>query len=136
MSRLFWKPYLLFATTRADEIFSLLLNFWLFVVIVVYYDAITDSIITSIFYNIPKPALLVIVQGCLMWSCICFAARRLSMKLSAVIVNTGLYIWVASTSLSTNPISVVAGTYLILALRHILIYFALKAKEGSDVGNV
>lgn len=116
----------------SQEIYPILFNFWLFIIIVRYYHEITENIITNAFYSIPKAVILGVITACLVWSIICFKQKNRAYKQSALLVNIGLYLWIAFSSARFNIFSVVAGTYFIIAFRYIVLYFTSKAREGSN----
>lgn len=116
----------------SQEIYPILFNFWLFIIIVRYYHKITESIIVNAFYSIPKEVILGVITSCLAWSIICFLKKNRVYKQSALLANIGLYLWVAFSSARFNIFSVVAGTYFIIAFRYIVLYFTSKAREGNN----
>lgn len=116
----------------SQEIYPILYNFWLFIIIVRYYHEITESIITNAFYSIPKAFILGVITACLAWSIICFIQKKKIYKQSSLLASIGLYLWVAFSSARFNIFSVVAGTYFIIAFRYIVLYFTSKAREGSN----
>lgn len=117
--------------TTSQEIYPILYNLWLFTIIVYYYDQITQNIVTTAFYSVPKPVVLGVITSVLCWSIICFMFDSKVYKQSSLLASSGLYLWVALSSARFNIFSVVAGTYFIIAFRYIVLYFTSKAQEGT-----
>lgn len=128
----------LFAFLRSNkppttpELYGILFNTWIFIVIFYSLFHPTNSIIVNVFYSLPHVFVLTVSMFCVVWSIIGYLNQSTWVKSSVLLTDAMFYFWISFSYFNYSIFTVGGGTFFILGVRYLTLYLVTRMHGGSN----